>query len=41
VSGAQTQFIGTAQSSQVLPAGDRPGPAMPAWVTSGGTAEAH
>lgn len=36
--GAQTRFIYTVESSQVLRVGDRQGTIMPAWVTSGGKA---
>jgi IclR family transcriptional regulator, acetate operon repressor len=36
--GAQTRFIYTVESGQVLRVGDRQGTIMPAWVTSGGKA---
>jgi IclR family transcriptional regulator, acetate operon repressor len=36
--GAQTRFICTVESNQVLRVGDRQGTIMPAWVTSGGKA---
>ncbi len=36
--GAQTRFIYTVESHQVLRVGDRQGTIMPAWVTSGGKA---
>jgi DNA-binding IclR family transcriptional regulator len=36
--GAQTRFLATVESNQVLRVGDRQGTILPAWVTSGGKA---